>query len=106
MDQNGGVKIFRDDIRVYNYGEPNDDWLGINQNRATKSNAHFAKNQIIGAINLNLEETKESLLEKTNREGFIENDTFDILTRVIKAIYQHFERTSVSEKQTLLKVID
>lgn len=29
--QNGGVKIFRDGIRVYNYGEPNDDWLGINQ---------------------------------------------------------------------------
>lgn len=106
LDQNGGVKIFRDDIRVYNYGEPNDDWLGINQNRATKSNAHFAKNQIIGAINLNLEETKESLLEKTNREGFIENETFDILTRVIKAIYQHFERTSVSDKEKLLKVID
>lgn len=106
LDQNGGVKIFRDDIRVYNYGEPNDDWLGINQNRATKSNDHFAKNQIIGAINLNLEETKGSLLEKTNREGFIENDTFDILTRVVKAIYQHFERTSVSDKEKLLKVID
>lgn len=106
LDQNGGVKIFRDDIRVYNYGEPNDDWLGINQYRATKTNAHFAKNQIIGVINLNLEKTKDSLLEKTNREGFIENDTFDILTRIMKAIFHHFERISASDKAKLLKVID
>lgn len=106
LDQNGGVKIFRDNIRVYNYGEPNDDWLGINLSRATKMNAHFAKNQIIGAINLNLAETKDSLVEKTNREGFIENDTFDILTRIVKAIFHHFERTSASDKEKLLKVID
>ncbi len=106
LDQNGGVKIFRDNIRVYNYGEPNDDWLGINLNRATKMNAHFAKNQIIGAINLNLERTKDSLVEKTNREGFIENDTFDILTRIVKAIFHLFERTSASDKEKLLKVID
>ena len=106
LDQNGGIKIFRDNIRVYNYGEPNDDWLGINQSRATKMNAHFAKNQIIGAINLNLAETKDSLVEKTNREGFIENETFDILTRIVKAIYHHFERTSAVDKEKLLKVID
>ena len=106
LDQNGGVKIFRDNIRVYNYGEPNDDWLGINLSRATKMNAHFAKNQIIGAINLNLAETKDSLVEKTNREGFIENETFDILTRIVKAIYHHFERTSAADKEKLLKVID
>lgn len=106
LDQNGGIKIFRDNIRVYNYGEPNDDWLGINQSRATKMNTHFAKNQIIGAINLNLAETKDSLVEKTNREGFIENETFDILTRIVKAIYHHFERTSAVDKEKLLKVID
>lgn len=106
LDQNGGVKIFRDNIRVYNYGEPNDDWLGINLNRATKMNAHFAKNQVIGTINLNLAETKDSLVEKTNREGFIENDTFDILTRIVKAIFHLFERTSASDKEKLLKVID
>lgn len=106
LDQNGGVKIFRDNIRVYNYGEANDDWLSINQSRATKMNAHFAKNQIIGAINLNLEKTKDSLVEKTNREGFIENETFDVLTRIVKAIFQHFERTSASDKEKLLKVID
>lgn len=106
LDQNGGIKIFRDNIRVYNYGEPNDDWLGINLSRATKMNAHFAKNQIIGAINLNLAETKDSLVEKTNREGFIENETFDILTRIVKAIYHHFERTSAADKEKLLKVID
>ena len=106
LDQNGGVKIFRDNIRVYNYGEPNDDWLAINQNRATKSNAHFSKNQIIGAINLSLGETKNSLVEKTNREGFIENEILDLFTRIVKSIYQKFERKAAPDKEKLLSLID
>jgi len=29
VKENCGVKVFRDGIRVYNYGEPADDWLGL-----------------------------------------------------------------------------
>ena len=28
LDENGGVPLYRDSMRVYNYGEPGDDWLG------------------------------------------------------------------------------
>ena len=28
LDENGGVRVYRDGIRVYNYGERGDDWLG------------------------------------------------------------------------------
>lgn len=31
IDQNGGIRIYRDDIRIYNYGEPGDDWLGLDR---------------------------------------------------------------------------
>jgi len=106
LNQNGGVKIFRDGIRVYNYGEPNDDWLGINQNRARRMGNHFSKNQIIGGISLNLDATKDSLKEKTNREGFIESDSFDLFTLIIKSVYAHFEKCAISDREKLLSFTD
>lgn len=106
LAQNGGVKIFRDGIRVYNYGEPNDDWLGINQNRAKRMGNHFSKNQIIGGISLNLNDTKESLLEKTNREGFIESDTFDLFTVIVKSVFACFEKCAISDREMLLSFLD
>ena len=104
--QNGGVKIFRDGIRVYNYGEPNDDWLGINQNRVRRMGNHFSKNQIIGGISLSLEDTKKSLVEKTNREGFIESDSFELFTLIIKSVYSYFEKCAISDREKLLAFTD
>jgi len=106
LNQNGGVKIFRDGIRVYNYGEPNDDWLGINQNRAKRMGNHFSKNQIIGGISLSLDATKDSLREKTNREGFIESDNYDLFTLIVKSAYNHFEKCAISDREKLLSFTD
>lgn len=106
LGQNGGVKIFRDGIRVYNYGEPNDDWLGINQNRVKRMGNHFSKNQIIGGVNLNLNDTKESLVEKTNREGFIENEAFDLFTAIVKSVFACFEKCVIPDREKLLSYID
>lgn len=104
--RNGGVKIFRDGIRVYNYGEPNDDWLGINQNRVRRMGNHFSKNQIIGGISLSLEDTKKTLVEKTNREGFIESESFDLFTLIIKSVYSYFEKCAISDREKLLAFTD
>lgn len=106
LAQNGGVKIFRDGIRVYNYGEPNDDWLGLNQNRTKRMGDHFSKNQIIGGISLGLSETKNSLIEKTNREGFIENENFDLFTNIIKAVYSYFETWAIPNREKIKAFVD
>lgn len=106
LNQNGGVKIFRDGIRVYNYGEPNDDWLGINQSRAKRMGSHFSKNQIIGGISLSLNDTKKSLLEKTNREGFIENESFDLFTMIVKTVYSCFEAMAIPDREKIKAFID
>ena len=39
----------------------------------------ISNNQIIGAITLDGEASGDSLVEKTNREGFIENDAYEAL---------------------------
>lgn len=75
LDDAGGIRVYRDGIRVYNYGEPGDDWLGLDLRRVNSPSRRVSRNIVIGAIHLSLEHST-NLIEKTNREGFVENDAF------------------------------
>lgn len=75
LDDAGGVRVYRDGMRVYNYGEPGDDWLGLDLRRVNAPTRRISRNIILGAVHLSLEDST-GLVEKTNREGFVENDAF------------------------------
>jgi signal transduction histidine kinase len=83
-----GIKVFKGDLRVYDYGEPGNDWLGLD-NKRVNNKEWFSNNQNIGFIYLN-SETSGSLIEKTNREGFISNESFDYFRMVIEYILTQF----------------
>ncbi len=72
LDATGGVRVYRDGIRVYNYGESGDGWLGLDLRRVNVPTRRISRNIILGAIHLSLKEST-GLVEKTNREGFVEN---------------------------------
>ena len=82
LDENGGVRVYRDGIRVYNYGEPNDDWLGLDLRRVNTPTRNISRNIVVGAIDLDLEDSEE-LTEKTNREGFVENAAYRRLRQIV-----------------------
>lgn len=82
LDENGGVRVYRDSIRVYNYGEPGDDWLGLDLRRVNTPTRNISRNIMIGAVDLSLEESYQ-LTEKTNREGFVENGAYHRLRKII-----------------------
>jgi hypothetical protein len=73
LDENGGVRIYRDGTRVYDFGEPGNDWLNLDIRRVNTPTARTSNNQVLGALCLDAT-TSGDLREKTNREGFIEND--------------------------------
>ncbi|MGC4041200.1 MAG: ATP-binding protein [Flavobacterium sp.] len=75
LDTNGGIRVFRSGIRVYDYGEQSNDWLGLDMMRVNQPGKTISNNIIIGAINLDRRSSK-SLEEKTNREGFVEDDAY------------------------------
>lgn len=83
-----GVKVFKDDLRIYDYGEPGNDWLGLDIKRVNNKE-WFSNNQNIGFIYLD-SETSGSLIEKTNREGFISNESFDYFKIIIEYILTQF----------------
>mgnify|MGYP005753840587 CR=1 FL=1 len=75
LKDNGGIRVYRDGVRVYDYGEPGNDWLNLDLERVNLPAARISNNIVIGAVSLNRLESTD-LVEKTNREGFIENDAF------------------------------
>ena len=82
LNQNGGVRVYRDSMRVYNYGEPSDDWLGLDLRRVNEPTKRLSRNITIGVVDLGLAES-QALHEKTNREGFVENEAYDRLQRLV-----------------------
>ena len=79
------VYLYRDRIRVYPYGNRDDDWLGIDVRRGTqKAGESFSNDQLVGWINISKAENPR-LKDKTNREGLIndsEGDTQDLINVV------------------------
>lgn len=66
------IYLYRDGVRVYPYGEPDDDWLRIDAYRGTQSAGHFLSNdQVVGYVNIT-HRGNPKLKDKTNREGLID----------------------------------
>jgi hypothetical protein len=106
IKQNYGVKIFRDNIRVYNYGELNDDWLGLDLLKIQRAGDHFGRKVTIGAIEIDLDESQEGLKEKTNREGFNENYEFNKFQLIVNRVYKFFESVSANDKSLIDSYIE
>jgi signal transduction histidine kinase len=70
----GGVHFYHRGLRVAPYGDKGDDWLKINFSRSRNPQVRPSTSTIIGRIVA--EDIDNLLLQKTDRLGFIENETF------------------------------
>lgn len=82
LKENGGIRVYRDSVRVYDFGEPGNDWLDLGGQRINVPARRIGNNQVLGLVSLSLENSK-ALIEKTNREGFVENKAFTKLRQAI-----------------------
>jgi K+-sensing histidine kinase KdpD len=90
LDENGGIRIYRDGIRVYDFGEPGNDWLNLDMRRVNTPTAKTSNNQILGALKLDAT-LSDGLREKSNREGFIENEAFADFREAVISVLTHVE---------------
>lgn len=104
--ENYGIRIYRDGVRVFNYGEQNDDWLGLDYQKIQRAGEHFSRKVTLGAINLSLKDSHQTLIEKTNREGFVDNIYFEILKEIISKVFNFFEIKSLKDKDLINEYID
>ena len=66
------IYLYRDNVRVMPYGDPEDDWLRIDMARGTvRADEYLSNDQVVGCVYISQEENP-NLKDKTNREGLIE----------------------------------
>lgn len=82
LKTNGSVKVFRDKLRVYDYGEPENDWLELDYRRFQQPAKRISNNIILSAISIDRKDSAD-LIEKTNREGFVENEAYEAFRSAI-----------------------
>lgn len=102
LREHAGIKVFKGDLRIYDYGEKGNDWLGIDLERV-QNTEWFSNNQNIGYVYLEAENS-ECLIEKTNREGFIKNDAYDLFYTLLKYILNEFRATRLIDRQKWLNL--
>lgn len=69
------IYIYRDDIRVYPYGDRDNDWIKLDIYRGlTRAGFYLSNDQIIGYVGIS-SNGNPSLRDKTNREGLLEQGT-------------------------------
>jgi signal transduction histidine kinase len=102
LDQNGGVRVYRDGVRVFDFGEPGNDWLDLGGRRVNIPTLRVSNNQIIGAVSIRADQSQD-LIEKTNREGFIENDAYEDFCEAVLFAITQIEAERKKDKKRLRK---
>jgi signal transduction histidine kinase len=85
LDDFGGISIFRDGLNIFpaEWGAEVD-WLELNK-RHIRSGDRISYREMIG--NLEIEQTSNlQLIDKTDRQGMIENDAYRDLSKLVQAI--------------------
>lgn len=103
LDTNGGVKVFRDKLRIYDYGEPENDWLGLDLRRVNQPAKRISNNILLSAISINRKDSSD-LIEKTNREGFIENEAYEAFRAAVLHSLEIIETLRYQDKQRVRQI--
>ncbi|CAD5251236.1 MULTISPECIES: ATP-binding protein [unclassified Imperialibacter] len=91
LEQNSGVKIYRDNIAVKPYGfnaQMGQDWLGLAERKAkdpagvSRPTYKITPNQIVGSVFIS-RDNNEDLKDSAAREGLVENESFMDLRAVV-----------------------
>ncbi|KAA6321208.1 hypothetical protein EZS27_029114 [termite gut metagenome] len=100
LKENGGIRVYRDDVRVYDYGEQANDWLDIDLKRVHRVGGNVSNNIILESVKLNRAESF-GLKEKTNREGFIENESYHVFVDAVDYVLSLIVRERNVDKARL-----
>ncbi len=100
LNNNSGIRIYRDNFRVRPYGEIGKsswDWLGLGRRQADDPSAlrsgrwKVPPSNISGIIKIS-RLNNLGLEDKSSREGILENDAFALFRSVIESLVKEFEQ--------------
>jgi len=104
LKSHAGIKLFKDEMRVFNYGELGNDWLELDIRRVNNK-SWMSNNQNIGFVYLD-SESSSCLIEKTNREGFIESSYYKLLHHCLIGILGEYRVERYKDRSKWLEYIN
>jgi hypothetical protein len=86
LDNYCGIKVYRDTMRISGFGNPDDDWVGLDKLSRDDPSIIPATHQVIAAVNITSEFNPE-INDTVARENIIKNDSFkDLVSFILDAI--------------------
>ena len=86
LNEYNGIGVYRNGFRIRPLGDPDFDWLKLNEQRVQNPSLRIGSNQVIGFVQIQSDE-ESGLIEKSARDGLRENKAFgrlkEITTNVI-----------------------
>lgn len=103
LKENSGIRVYRDNMRVFDYGEPGNDWLSIDKRRLNRSGGSISNSLLLGSVMLD-RISSYGLREKTNREGFIEDEAYFAFVDAISYVMDLFIQQRNQDRMNLMSI--
>jgi len=109
LNKNNGIGVYRNGFRIRPLGDPDFDWLKLNEQRIQMPSMRIGSNQVIGYVEIESEELS-NLEEKSARDGLRDNDAFISLKFITTTVINRLEerryayRSKAGLSRTIIKV--
>lgn len=90
INDNNGIGVYRHGFRIRPLGDPDFDWLKLNEQRIQEPSVRIGSNQVIGYVEIESEELS-GLEEKSARDGLKDNDPFKSLKKITSQVISQIE---------------
>ena len=93
LEENRGIKIYNDKIRVMPYGEEENDWLSLSTRKSGPDSGGMVRNvHLVGFLRLS-RKNNPCIMETTTRQALRENSAFESLKKdFVMSVIKEMER--------------
>ena len=104
LNDSNGIGVYRNGFRIRPLGDPEFDWLKLNEQRVQNPSLKIGSNQVIGYVLIDSEE-KSDLIEKSARDGLRDNNAYKQLQKITNEVIKELKirRFSYRRKAGLSK---
>jgi signal transduction histidine kinase len=95
LNKNNGLGVYRNGFRIRPLGDPDFDWLRLNEQRVQNPSMKIGSNQVIGFVDIESEELS-FLEEKSARDGLKDNNSFKRLREISNIVISKLEERRFS----------
>nr|WP_314169617.1 sensor histidine kinase [uncultured Neisseria sp.] len=98
LDKSNGIGVYRNGFRIRPLGDPEFDWLKLNEQRVQNPSLKIGSNQVIGYVLIESEE-KSDLIEKSARDGLRDNNAYKQLQKITNEVIKELETRRFSYRR-------